>query len=122
MSTTVVQIVSPNTHWLPAYRRREWLEPGANIQIGRYYASYLVHRVGDDYECDLSVFTPWGLCSHPLRFAALVYPTDVEVFLSSPNLLLIVRAVEIRSDRPERALLEIVDMGAHAVARPVRKA
>jgi hypothetical protein len=122
MSTTVVQLVSPNTHWLPAYRRREWLEPGANIQVGRYSAAYHVNRVGDDYECGISARSPSTLSSHHLRFMAAVYPYDVELYLRVPNLLLIVRAVEIRSDRPERALLEIVDIGAHSTARPVRKA
>jgi hypothetical protein len=119
---TVVQLVSPNTHWLPAYRRREWLEPGANIQVGRYSVAYHVNRVGDDYECGISAFTSIGWRYQQLRFVAAIYPCDMELFLPAADRLLIVRAVEIRSDRPERALLEIVDIGAHSTARPVRKA
>lgn len=113
----IVQLVSPNTHWLPEYRRREWLEPGANIEVGRYSVSYHVHRVGDVYECELSAYAPLRLRSHQLRFSPSVYPNDMELYLPRIGRLLIIRAVEIRSDRPERALIEIVDVGGHMVAR-----
>jgi len=123
----IVQLISVGSHWLPAYRRREWLEPGATRALGKLSLIYQVHRVrdrrtDDGHKCELTALTRRGWIYNQIYFDPLVYPVDQELYLPALDRLLIVRALEIGSNRPERVLLEIVDLGAPPMAMPGRNA
>jgi hypothetical protein len=105
----IVQMISREYRYPAAAVRRFWLEPGHGAGVGRLALSYYRNRHWNGSDCCvLSLQLGTGVKLGALQFEPEPRRRDME--LAADSVAVIPRAVELVKGRPERLLVEVVDL------------